>query len=278
LYRTEYLFMNRDSAPSENEQFKAYKRIVTSLEKPVVVRTLDIGGDKQLDFNYPQKSSSESPLGLRAVRLCLNNMDLFKPQLRAILRASAHGKVAIMIPMVSNFDEISQLLTIVKQTKTELKQQGLAFDSRVRIGGMIEVPAAAIMAELFAQKLDFLSIGTNDLIQYTLAIDRVDDAVNYLYDPIHPAVLHLIRRVIIAGEKANIPVSLCGEMAGNTQYTRLLLGLGLKHFSMDATYLLDVKEQILKADTRRMRKQVKRILSADNPSQARDHLSQLNSL
>ena len=205
----------------------------------MVIRTLDIGGDKQLAFNYPNKDSSESPLGLRAVRLCLNHVDIFKPQLRAILRASAFGKVSILIPMVSNIDEINQVLTIIKQTKQELKAQGIAFDSRIKIGAMIEVPAAAIMADVFAQKFDFLSIGTNDLIQYTLAIDRVDDAVNYLYDPIHPAVLHMIRQVIRAGEKANIPVSLCGEMAGNDRYTRLLLGLGLKTFSMDATYLLN---------------------------------------
>ncbi|MEM7359734.1 MAG: phosphoenolpyruvate--protein phosphotransferase [Pseudomonadota bacterium] len=278
LYRTEYLFMNRDSAPTETEQLKAYKRIAKSMDRSVVVRTLDIGGDKQLDFNYPQKASSESPLGLRAVRLCLNNMELFKPQLRAILRASAYGKMAIMIPMVSNFDEVSQVLNIIKQTKAELRQQKIAYDRRIRIGGMIEVPAAAIMAELFAQKLDFLSIGTNDLIQYTLAIDRVDDAVNYLYDPIHPAVLQLIARVIKAGHKAGIPVSLCGEMAGNVQYTRLLLGLGLKNFSMDSTYLLDVKEQVLKSDISKMRRQVKRILAADSPSQARDRLSVLNKI
>lgn len=278
LYRTEYLFMNRDHAPSEAEQFKAYKRIVSGLDKPVVMRTLDIGGDKRLGFNYPQKKSSESPLGLRAVRLCLNNMELFKPQLRAILRASAFGKVAIMIPMVSNFDEIRQVLTIIKQTKAELKQEGIAFDSRIRTGGMVEVPAAAIMAEIFAQKLDFLSIGTNDLIQYTLAIDRVDDAVNYLYDPIHPAVLHLIRLVIKAGDKAGIPVSLCGEMAGNTQYTRLLLGLGLKNFSMDSAYLLDVKEQILAADTGKLGYQIRQILAADNPCEARDKLSKLNKI
>ncbi len=278
LYRTEYLFMNRNKAPTEKEQFQAYKRIVTNVEKPVVIRTLDIGGDKQLEFNYPNKSSSESPLGLRAVRLCLNHVDLFKPQLRAILRASAYGKVSIMIPMVSNFDEINQVLTIIKQTKTELKQKNIPFDSRIKIGGMIEVPAAAIMAEIFAQKLDFLSIGTNDLIQYTLAIDRVDDAVNYLYDPIHPAVLQLIRHVIRAGEKANIPVSLCGEMAGNVRYTRLLLGLGLKQFSMDATYLLNVKERVIAADTSRFRYLMGKIMNAENPTQARDYLGKLNEL
>lgn len=278
LYRTEYLFMNRDTAPSEAEQFRAYKRVVKSVGKPVAIRTLDIGGDKQLQFKYPEKASSESPLGLRAVRLCLNNMDLFKPQLRAILRASAFGKVSIMIPMFSSFDEINQVLNIIKQTKVELKQEGVAFDSRVRVGGMIEVPAAAIMADVFAKKLDFLSIGTNDLIQYTLAIDRVDDAVNYLYDPIHPAVLQLIYRVIKAGNNANIPVSLCGEMAGNPDYTRLLLGLGLKHFSMDASNLLRVKETILSTDSSKLKYQVKKIVTADNPSQARDRLTKLNKM
>ena len=278
LYRTEYLFMNRDQEPSEKEQFLAYKRIVTSIAKPVIIRTLDIGGDKQLDFNYPQKNSSESPLGLRAVRLCLNHVEIFKPQLRAILRASAFGKVAIMIPMVSNYDEINQVLNIIKQTKIELRKENVSFDSRIKVGGMIEVPAAAIMADIFAKKLDFLSIGTNDLIQYTLAIDRVDDAVNYLYDPIHPAVLQLIKHVLRAGKKAEIPVSLCGEMAGNARYTRLLLGLGLKNFSMDASNLLEVKEKVLASDSKKFKYLISKIMNSDNANQARDFLEQLNSL
>ena len=278
LYRTEYLFMNRDQAPSEKEQFLAYKRIVTNIAKPVIIRTLDIGGDKQLDFNYPQKTSSESPLGLRAVRLCLNHVEIFKPQLRAILRASAFGKAAIMIPMVSNYDEISQVLNIIKQTKLELKKEGVAFDPRIKVGGMIEVPASAIMADIFAKKLDFLSIGTNDLIQYTLAIDRVDDAVNYLYDPIHPAVLQLIKSVLRAGQKAEIPVSLCGEMAGNARYTRLLLGLGLQNFSMDASNLLEVKEKVLASDSKKFKYLIGKIMNSDNANQARDFLEQLNSL
>ncbi|MCL4137715.1 UNVERIFIED_CONTAM: hypothetical protein GTU68_026440 [Idotea baltica] len=277
LFRTEYLFMNRDSAPSENEQYRAYKRIITALgNKPIVIRTLDIGGDKQLDFNYQQKKSSESPLGLRGIRLCLNNMDLFQPQLRAILRSSIHGKVSIMIPMLSNIDEITQVLSLVKQTKLDLRKEGILFDHKIQVGGMIEVPAAAIMADIFACNLDFLSIGTNDLIQYTLAIDRVDDAVNYLYDPSHPAVLRLIKQVINAGNKANIPVSLCGEMAGNVQFTRLLLGLGLTTYSMDANYLLDVKERILNTDTKKLTYQLNKILSASNPSRARDRLTRLN--
>ena len=276
LYRTEYLFMNRKTLPSENEQFKAYKRIVTALDKSIVIRTLDIGGDKRLDFSYPDKASSESPLGLRAVRLCLNHVDIFKPQLRAILRASAYGKVSIMVPMVSNMDEVNQILSLIKQTKAELKREKIRYDKRIKIGAMIEVPAAAIMADLFAQKFDFLSIGTNDLIQYTLAIDRVDDAVNYLYEPIHPAVIQMIRHTIKAGERANIPVSLCGEMAGNVRYTKLLLGLGLKNFSMDATYILDVKEKIPKTDTSKLKYLVNKVRRADNPSLARDYLTRLN--
>lgn len=277
LYRTEYLFMNRDKAPTEQEQFRAYKRIVTAIERPVIIRTLDIGGDKRLDFNYPNKKSSESPLGLRAVRLCLNHVEVFKPQLRAILRASAFGKVSIMIPMISNVDEVDQVLSLIKQTKSELKAENIAYDSRVKVGGMIEVPAAAIMSDILAKKLDFLSIGTNDLIQYTLAIDRVDDAVNYLYDPIHPAVLQLIRLVIKAGNRAQIPVSLCGEMAGNVKYTRLLLALGLRNFSMDANYVLDVKEQILSVNTEDIKGLAKKVISAHSPIEARARLSALNS-
>ncbi len=278
LYRTEYLFMNRDRAPTEQEQFREYKKIVSGVNRPVVIRTLDIGGDKRLDFAYPNKKSSESPLGLRAVRLCLTHVEVFKPQLRAILRASAFGKVSIMIPMISNVDEVDQVLSLIKQTKAELRAEGFNYDTRIKVGGMIEVPAAAIMADALARKLDFLSIGTNDLIQYTLAIDRVDDAVNYLYDPIHPAVLQLIRLVIKAGNRAQIPVSLCGEMAGNVKYTRLLLALGLRNFSMDANYVLDIKEQILNVDTEDLKRAAKKVLSADNPIGARLELEQLNDI
>ena len=206
----------------------------------------------------------------------MNHVEVFKPQLRAILRASAFGKVSIMIPMISNVDEIDQVLSLIKQTKADLRKDGIAYDKRIKIGGMIEVPAAAIMAEVLAQKLDFLSIGTNDLIQYTLAIDRVDDAVNYLYDPIHPAVLQLIKLVIRAGKKSGIPVSLCGEMAGNVKYTRLLLALGLRDFSMDANYVLDVKEQILDVDTELLKRASDSIIKASNPIDARIELQKLN--
>lgn len=278
LYRSEYLFMGQKEAPSEEQQFKAYKRLITNCGKLVIIRTLDMGGDKQPDFNYNNKQSSLSALGLRALRLCLQNMDLFIPQLRAILRASAFGKAAILLPMISNMDEVSQVLSIIDQTKKDLRNEGISYDRRIKIGGMIEVPAAAIIADQLAQKLDFLSIGTNDLIQYTLAIDRVDDAVNYLYDPIHPAVLNLIEHIIKAGKKADIPISLCGEMAGNINYTRLLLALGLRNFSMDPNYLLSVKEKVLETDTTKLQYQTNKIVRTDNPSQARDRLSKLNSL
>jgi phosphotransferase system enzyme I (PtsI) len=276
LFRTEFLFMDRDDAPSEQEQFSAYKKLATQFNKPIVIRTLDVGGDKKLNFDYPKKESSVSPLGLRALRLCLNNLDIFKPQLRAILRASAFGKISILLPMISNVDEVEQALQIIKQTKNELRSEIIAYDNRIRVGGMIEVPAAALQADLLAQKLDFLSIGTNDLIQYTIAIDRVDDTVNYLYDPLHPAVLALIKIVIAAGKKHNTPISLCGEMAGNPQYTKLLLGLGLEIFSMDSSYLLDVKNNILNTDSQLLAYQTRKILKSSNQSLARDYLSKLN--
>ncbi len=249
LYRTEYLFMNRREPPSEAEQFAAYARVLKRLQRPVTIRTLDLGADKQVDGGRSGMNTATNPaLGLRAVRLCLHNPGLFKPQLRALLRASAYGHLAIMIPMLSSLDEMDQVLAILEETKNDLEREGYPFDRNIRVGGMIEVPAAAVAADLFAHRFDFLSLGTNDLIQYTLAIDRVDDAVNYLYDPLHPSVLRLIKMTIDAGRNAGVPVSMCGEMAGDVKYTRLLLGLGLRVFSMDPAALLEVKEVILDTD------------------------------
>jgi phosphotransferase system enzyme I (PtsI) len=234
LYRTEFLFMNRPTAPTEEEQYRACLKVVKAFAgKPVTIRTLDLAADKQ---------AANPALGLRAVRLCLHDISLFRPQLRAILRASAYGKVRMMIPMLSSLDELFHVLDLIKETESELKKQRKEFNHRMPIGGMIEVPAAAISADLFAPHLDFLSIGTNDLIQYTLAIDRSDDTVNYLYDPLHPSVLRLINNVIKAGKAAGIPVAMCGEMAGDARYTRLLLGMGLKEFSMHPSMLLEIKE------------------------------------
>ncbi|MGE5241232.1 MAG: phosphoenolpyruvate--protein phosphotransferase [Bacteroidota bacterium] len=246
LYRTEFLFMNRPEPPGEEEQFRAYLKVVKSLPgKPVTIRTLDLGADKQVDGGRAGATAAISvnpALGLRAVRLCLHDTSLFRPQLRAILRASVHGKVRMMIPMLSSQDELFRVLDLIEETKHELKRERQKFNPKIHIGGMIEVPAAAISADLFASYLDFFSIGTNDLIQYTLAIDRVDDAVNYLYDPLHPSVLRLIALTLEAGRRARIPVAMCGEMAGDPRYTSLLLGMGLTEFSMHPATLLEVKK------------------------------------
>ena len=279
LYRTEYLFMNRDMPPGEEEQFAAYAHLVKTLESPVTIRTLDLGADKQVDGGRNAGQPGINPaLGLRAIRLCLQDPDLFKPQLRAILRASAFGSVEIMIPMISSLSELDQVLEIIENTKDELQLENIAFNPDIAVGGMIEVPAAAISADLFACKLDFLSIGTNDLIQYTLAIDRVDDEVNYLYDPLHPSVLRLIQNTIDAGREANIPVSMCGEMAGDVTYTRLLLGMGLKVFSMDPVSLLEVKQQIISTNMKKIKRHCQKILTTKETSKLRDLVEELNEI
>ena len=267
LYRTEYLFMNRDAAPDEEEQYQAYSEVVRAGEgAPVTIRTLDLGADKQVDGTRPGAPMSSNPaLGLRAIRLCLKEPGLFRPQLRAILRASAHSPVRMMIPMLSTISELAQVLDLVKACRQELDNEGQPYDRAMPIGAMIEVPAAAICADIFARELDFLSIGTNDLIQYTIAIDRVDDEVNYLYDPLHPAVLRLIQVTIQAGEKMGIPVAMCGEMAGDARYTRLLLGMGLKEFSVHPNALLEVKQVINEsrvADCRKFTQRVLRVIKS----------------
>jgi len=262
LYRTEFLYMNRDGQPSEEEQFRAYVKVAKALTgKPVTIRTLDLGADKQVDGGRAAAAIAVNPaLGLRAVRLCLHDTALFRPQLRAILRASAYGQVRLMIPMLSAQDELFRVLELIEETKRDLKRERVRFNPRIPIGGMIEVPAAAIAADMFAPYLDFFSIGTNDLIQYTLAIDRVDDAVNYLYDPLHPAVLRLIALTIKAGKAARIPVAMCGEMAGDPRYTRLLVGLGLSEFSMHPATLLAVKRIVRESSSKRLAQTANRIL------------------
>ncbi|MCY4339552.1 MAG: phosphoenolpyruvate--protein phosphotransferase [Gammaproteobacteria bacterium] len=250
LYRTEFLYMNREAPPEEQEHYETYLSVLDTMAGlPLTIRTLDLGADKQVDGRKQGSAGQANPaLGLRAVRLCLKQPALFRTQLRAILRASAHGNIRLMIPMLSNLQETRQVLDLVAEIKAELGAQGLEFDADLPIGAMIEVPAAAVCADIFAGQLDFLSIGTNDLIQYTLAIDRVDDEVSYLYEPLHPAVLRLIRMTLDAGARAGIPVAMCGEMAGDSQYTQLLLGLGLREFSVHPAYLLEVKKNILESD------------------------------
>ena len=277
LYRTEFLFMNRTTPPDEIEQYETHRRIFEAVKGPVTVRTLDLGADKQVDGGRADGQTKINPaLGLRAIRLCLSEPSLFKPQLRAILRASVHGQTRIMIPMLSSLAELEQALEIIRQVKRELEREAIAFDPNVPVGGMIEVPAAAISADLFAKKLQFLSIGTNDLIQYTLAIDRIDDDVNYLYDPLHPSVLRLIHNVICAGKNARIPVSMCGEMAGNPEYTRLLLGLGLREFSMEPSRLPEIKEQILSSKLERIKAPAQQILECTEPNRLHSLINQLN--
>ena len=253
LYRTEFLYMNRSTPPSEEEHFAAYRTVVEGMQgRPIAIRTLDLGADKQPGSTDYLAASCNPALGLRAIRLCLKEPELFLPQIRAVLRASALGPVRIMLPMLTSTWEVDQVRRMITQAMHQLDAAGQPYDPKIRIGGMIEVPAAALNAQAFARILDFLSIGTNDLIQYTLAIDRVDDELNYLCDPLHPAVLRLIREVLGAAGRVGVPVSMCGEMAGDPRYVPLLLGMGLRHFSMQPAALLDVRELIRVLDAGRL--------------------------
>ncbi|HMW28127.1 phosphoenolpyruvate--protein phosphotransferase [Plasticicumulans sp.] len=267
LYRTEFLYMNRPDTPDEEEHLASYLHVIRTLgpEQPITIRTADLGADKQVDGGRRGPVATNPALGLRGIRLCLKDHEMFRAQLRAILRASAHGKVRMMIPMLSNAYEITQVLHLLDDCRQELRARGQAFDEQLPVGGMVEVPAAAVCARLYAHRLDFLSIGTNDLIQYTLAIDRIDDEVNYLYDPLHPAVLALIAGTITAGQAAGIPVSMCGEMAGDARYTRLLLGLGLTQFSMHPNNLLEVKRVIREAEVGALARETAAILAETSP-------------
>ena len=277
LYRTEFMYMNRDNMPDEEEQYEIYSSVLSHTTRPVTIRTLDLGADKQVDGGRVSDSQITNPaLGRRAIRLCLHDLSLFKPQLRAIYRAAVHGQVKMMIPMVSNLDELDQLFVLLEEVKQELASQGLEFDSSVPVGGMVEVPATAIAADLFADRLDFLSIGTNDLIQYTLAIDRIDDEVNYLYDPLHPAILRLIQTTLNAGESAGIPVSMCGEMAGDVRYTRILLGMGLRDFSMDPAVMMEVKHQIRLTDLGQVKPKVEALLQTRDQKKMKQLVDEIN--
>ena len=252
LFRTEFLFMNRKELPNEEEQFEIYKSVAKSMkDKTVVIRTLDSGADKLTSADTT--ISSNPALGLRAIRLCLSEPQLFNIQLRAILRASRFGKIKMLIPMLSSLSELRQTKLLIERAKRSLSNEKILYNNNIKIGGMIEVPAVAINAEVFAQELDFLSIGTNDLIQYTLAIDRTDDRVSHLYNSLHPAILKLINITIKAGKKHNKEVSICGEMAGDSRLTKLLLGMGLRHFSMHPSRILGVKKQVLNSNTQKLK-------------------------
>ena len=281
LFRSEFLFMGRtghgNKLPSEDEQFESYRKAVVAMKgKPVTIRTLDVGADKPLD--KAEETSLNPALGLRAIRYCLAEPQMFLTQLRAILRASAYGPINLLIPMLSHAFEIDQSLMLIEQAKEQLRVAKKKFDEKILVGAMIEIPAAALTLPLFIKRLDFLSIGTNDLIQYTLAIDRVDHEVAHLYDPLHPAILQLLATTISAGAKAGVPVAVCGEVAGDTKLTRLLLGLGLREFSMHPAQLLSVKQEILNSDISEIEPQVKKILRLYEPEAIAEAVEKLQAL
>ncbi len=269
LFRTEFLFMGRNGRlPDEEEQYQAYRRAVDGMQGlPVTVRTVDIGADKPLDRS-PARAGEDylnPALGLRAIRWSLAEPAMFLAQLRAVLRAAAHGPINLLIPMLAHASEIRQTLALVQKARDQLDSRGMVYGS-VRMGAMIEIPAAALTMPLFLRHFDFLSIGTNDLIQYTLAIDRADEAVAHLYDPVHPAVLQLLASVIAQARAAGKGVSVCGEMAGDVAMTRLLLGLGLRSFSMHPSQILAVKQQILRCDTGKLATWAQTVLEAEDPA------------
>ncbi|CAG2126954.1 phosphoenolpyruvate--protein phosphotransferase [Cupriavidus plantarum] len=270
LFRSEFLFMNRrDELPGEDEQFAAYRGAVEAMHGlPVTIRTIDIGADKPLDSRNEDFETAPNPaLGLRAIRWSLSEPAMFLTQLRALLRASAFGPVRLLIPMLAHASEITQTLDLIAQAKRQLDERGLPYDPGVKVGAMIEIPAAVLLLPLFLRRMDFLSIGTNDLIQYTLAIDRADNAVAHLYDPCHPAVLQLVARTIREANRAGVPVAVCGEMAGDPAMTRLLLGMGLREFSMHPSQLLRVKQEVIHADCERLGPLVDQVLTAYEPDE-----------
>ena len=276
LYRTEFLFMNRRDSPGEEEQFKAYRKVAEAMKGlPVTIRTLDLGADKQANPDTA-RSCANPALGLRAIRLCLAEPQVFHTQLRAILRASHYGNIKILIPMLSTLSELRQAYLMLDRAKQSLRKENILFDEHIQVGGMIEVPAAALNAEAFAKQLDFLSIGTNDLIQYTLAIDRTDETVAHLYSPLHPAVLQLVEMTIRACIKAGKPISVCGEMAGDARLTRLLLGFGLRQFSMHPAHVLAVKRQVLQSSLPKLTLGVRKILSSQDIDNIEPLLQKLN--
>ena len=267
LFRTEFLFMGRGgNLPGEEEQYRAYREVIDGMQgMPVTIRTLDVGADKPLDKAQPKDYYLNPALGLRAIRWSLADTSMFRTQLRAILRAAAHGQVKLLFPMLAHRSEIEQTLAQLRQAQSELDAKGMSY-GQVKLGAMIEIPAAALMVNSFLKYFDFLSIGTNDLIQYTLAIDRADETVAHLYDPMHPAVLRLVAEVITATNAAGKEVSVCGEMAGDVSMTRLLLGLGLRSFSMHPAQILAVKQEILRADAGKIAGWAQEVVHSETPA------------
>ncbi len=281
LFRSEFLFMGHTGQaarlPSEDEQFESYRKAVVAMKgRPVTIRTLDVGADKPLDRD--EETALNPALGLRAIRYCLSEPQMFLTQLRAILRASAYGPINLLIPMLAHAFEIDQTLVLIEQAKQQLRDAKKKFDEKIKVGAMIEIPAAALTLPLFVKRMDFLSIGTNDLIQYTLAVDRVDHEVAHLYNPLHPAVLQLLWLTISTGAKSGVPVAVCGELAGDTRLTRLLLGLGLREFSMHPAQLLAVKQEILNSDLTLLEPAAKKVLKAWEPAAIAEAVERLRLL
>lgn len=277
LFRSEFLFMDRKQAlPNEDQQYVEYRRVVDLMHGlPINIRTIDVGADKALGAGFDGSQTGTSPLGLRAIRWSLTEPEIFLTQLRAILRASAYGQARIMIPMLAHAKEIDETFRLIEKAKQQLHQRGQAFNPNIQVGAMIEIPAAALVLPLFINRFDFLSIGTNDLIQYTLAIDRADNAVAHLYDPLHPAILLLLDSIISQAKRANIPIAVCGEMAGDPTLTKLLLALGLTDFSMHFSQLLLVKREILKANVGLLKARISRVLKAYEPEDQAKALERL---
>lgn len=278
LLRSEFLFMNRTSMPSEDEQFAAYKSAVLAMSgRSVTIRTLDSGADKDVPALQATRARPANPaLALRAIRLCLAEPEILLAQVRAILRASAFGPVKILVPLISGPAEMIAARELIAQAMAAVRSRGQAFDARVPIGAMIEVPSAAIAIDGLIAHIDFASLGTNDLIQYTLAIDRTDSEVAHLYDPLHPAVIRLIQNTIAACRRAVMPISLCGEMAGDPRFTRILIGLGLREFSMHSAEILRVKQEVLSCDAQSLARPARRLTRLGDPATLRAALSQFN--
>ena len=278
LLRTEFIFLTQSEMPSEDEQFEAYRKVVKGMEGwPVTIRTFDLGNDKVLPSDQGEARKRSNPaLGLRSIRLSLAEPKPFQAQLRAILRASKYGKIKLLVPMLSHAHQIDLTLAALEQAKASLRSERIAFDEKIEVGSMIEVPAAALAIGPFLRRLNFLSIGTNDLIQYTLAIDRSDEQVSSLYDPLHPAVLMLLAHIIGSAEKAGIPVSMCGELAGDPQLTRLLLGMGLRQFSMFPAQIPEVKQKIKQSNISELIPAVRRIVKLEESAKIQEALERLN--
>ena len=272
LYRTEFLYMGRDTFPTEEEQFEAYKSVLERLgDKPVVVRTLDIGGDKELSYlNLPKEMNPF--LGYRAIRLCLEMQDMFRTQLRALLRASIFGNLKIMFPMIATLDEFRKAKSLLIEEKEKLQKNDVKVSDHIEVGIMVEIPSTAVLADVFAKEVDFFSIGTNDLIQYTFAADRMNEQVSYLYQPYNPAILRLVKNVIDAAHKKGKWVGMCGEMAGDEVAIPILIGLGLDEFSMSATSILPARSQILKLNKEELKEAAKQVLAMGTAEEVKTYI------